>query len=387
MYPSSHPRPYDALVVGARCAGASTAMLLARRGLRVLAIDRGKYGSDALSTHALMRTAVVQLSRWGLLDAVRAAGTPAIRATTFHYGDEALPIALRPRDGVDALYAPRRTVLDALLVDAARQAGAEVRHGVRLERLLQRRGRVVGAVLREADGSLSDIPADLVIGADGLDSRMADLVGADNTVTGRHATALVYGYWADRELAATHWYFRPGVGAGAIPTNGGLANVFVALPPERYTRELVPDRAGGYLRALAAAAPELAERLSRTARLAGLRVFPGRAGFLRRSAGPGWALVGDAGYFKDPLTAHGISDALRDAELLARAAASGGDRALGEYQTERDELSREFLAVTDQIASLAWDLAAIKELHLRLRDATSREAEAIGAFDRGRVAA
>src|SRR5262245_23530275 len=109
---------YDAVIVGARCAGAATAMLLARAGMDVLLVEQGLRGTDTLSTHALMRAGVLQLFRWGLLDAIKAAGTPPIETTTFHYGDEALDIRIKPRDGVDALYAPRRTVLDPLLADS-----------------------------------------------------------------------------------------------------------------------------------------------------------------------------------------------------------------------------------------------------------------------------
>src|SRR6185503_9912785 len=122
---------YDAIIVGARCAGSATAMLLARAGLSVLAIDKQAYGSDTLSTHALMRGAVVQLARWGLLDQLRRSGAPAVRRTSFHYGDERIDVDIKPGQGVDALFGPRRTVLDKILVDAARRAGAEVRHGVR----------------------------------------------------------------------------------------------------------------------------------------------------------------------------------------------------------------------------------------------------------------
>src|SRR5512143_1606036 len=139
---------YDAIVVGARPAGAATAMLLARAGLRVLAVDRAREGTDALSTHALMRGAVLQLRRWGLLGALEAAGTPAIRTATFHYGAEEVTVPVKSRDGVDALYAPRRTLLDSLLVGSARAAGAVVAHEVALADLVRGPGgRVEGAVL------------------------------------------------------------------------------------------------------------------------------------------------------------------------------------------------------------------------------------------------
>src|SRR5690349_19733391 len=116
---------YDVVVVGARCAGAATAMLLGRAGHRVLVVDRGRYGTDTLSTHALMRGAVVQLHRWRILPAVIAAGTPPVRQATFFYGGESLSLPIASRDGVDALYAPRRYVLDRLLVDAGVAAGVE----------------------------------------------------------------------------------------------------------------------------------------------------------------------------------------------------------------------------------------------------------------------
>ena len=120
---------HDVVVVGARAAGAATAMLLARAGLDVLVVDRSRYGADTLSTHAIMRAGVMQLHRWGLLDAIVAAGTPAVRTTSFTYASASLPIPVKPIHGVDALYAPRRTVLDPILVDAARAAGAVMEYG------------------------------------------------------------------------------------------------------------------------------------------------------------------------------------------------------------------------------------------------------------------
>jgi menaquinone-9 beta-reductase len=170
---------YDAIVVGARCPGAATAMLMARRGLRVLVIDRGRYGADTMSTHALMRGGVTQLHRWGLLPRIVASGTPAVRRTTFHYGDDVLEVDVPPRHGVEALYAPRRTLLDSTLVDAARREGAEVRHDCTLTGLVRNPdGRVGGAVIFGADGKSEVVATDLVIGADGIGSAVARLVGA-----------------------------------------------------------------------------------------------------------------------------------------------------------------------------------------------------------------
>ena len=94
---TSTRRRYNAVVVGARCAGAATAMLLARQGLSVLLVDRDRPGADTLSTLALMRAGVLQLSRWGLLDRVRAAGTPAITSTSFIYGEETITVPIKSR--------------------------------------------------------------------------------------------------------------------------------------------------------------------------------------------------------------------------------------------------------------------------------------------------
>ena len=142
---------YDAIIVGARCAGAATAMLLAQAGLRVLAVDRQSYGSDTLSTHALMRPAVMQLSRWGLLQPLIRSGAPVIASTTFHYGEQEVTVPIRPEPDIPGLIAPRRTVLDRMLVDAARAAGATVLHDTPVHDLVfDPHGRVRGVVLRDA---------------------------------------------------------------------------------------------------------------------------------------------------------------------------------------------------------------------------------------------
>jgi menaquinone-9 beta-reductase len=380
---SSFRSRYDAIVVGARAAGAATAMLLARAGLSVLAVDRGRLGDDTLSTHALMRGAVLQLHRWDLLRAIQAAGTPPIRSATFHYGDEEIPVPIKARDGIDALYAPRRTILDPLLVRAATAAGAEVVHGVAAVDLVRdARGRVAGAVLAGADGSPTRVKANVVIGADGIRSPIARLAGAPVERAGRSATAVVYGHFAGLAHDGYHWYYRPGVSAGAIPTNDGRTCVFVALPPTRFLHELPGGVDALYRRVLSEAAPEMARAVARAGLDAKLRSFPGTPGFLRRAWGPGWALVGDAGYFKDPLTAHGLTDALRDAELLARAIVAGTDGALAAYQATRDELSLGLFEVTDRIASFAWDLDQAKRDHQLMARHMAGEAEMLLALDR-----
>jgi flavin-dependent dehydrogenase len=354
---------YDVVIAGARCAGASTAMLLARKGLRVLVVDPAREGSDTLSTHAMMRGGVLQLHRWGLLEPIRASGAPAIRRTTFHYGDEVLPIEIKPKDGVDALYAPRRTVLDSVLVGGAREAGAEVRHGHALvDLLVDGQGRVTGAVIADAERRTRRITAELVIGADGIRSEVARLVGARKHYEAPHTACAIYGYVEGHPFDGYHWYWGEGAGAGVIPTNDATC-VFASVPGSRAAEVRGNRLPEVYRAALRAAAPDL-ETLDTSVRCPSkLRAFLGVPSFLRECAGDGWALVGDAAYFRDPITAHGITDALREAELLTHSLINGG---LAGYQAERDARVRAMLDVTDRIAAYDWTLDEVKAHHVEL---------------------
>jgi flavin-dependent dehydrogenase len=369
---------YDTIVVGGRCAGAATAMLLARAGQRVLLLEAGRAGTDTLSTHALMRGGVLQLHRWGLLDAVVAAGTPAIRHTEFHYGDDVETVDVTPSAGVAALRAPRRTVLDPILAAAARNAGADVRHGVRVDDLLHTGPRVVGVTGRAGRRSVR-ATADLVVGADGIRSRVAAAVRAPLRHAGTSGGALVYAHVAGLTGPTDRyrWYYRPHAAAGAIPTNDGRSCVWVSVPAERFGA-VRGDLDAGFRRLLAEAAPGLVAEVAAGTLDGPVRGFPGLPSYLRAATGPGWALVGDAGWFKDPITAHGITDALRDAELLARAVVDGNPRA---YEHQRDELSLPLLSVTDRIAGFRWDLAELRELLVELSRAMRPEVEALRALD------
>lgn len=375
---------YDVVVVGARAAGAATAMLLARAGLRVLVVDRSRYGADTLSTHALLRGGVLQLHRWGLLDRVIAAGTPPVRRTTFRYATTEVPIEIAPSHGVTALYAPRRTVLDPILVDAAVAAGATVRYGV-IVRDVHRddTGRVDGIIGHDERGRPFVAKARWVVGADGVRSSIAGAVGAAVERWGFGATGVVYGYWSGLATDGYEWDFRRDGAAGVIPTNDGLACVFVAAPPSRVGRggpAVLHD-------VLADASPGLAERLADATPVHGVRSSTSPPGFLRRAHGSGWALVGDAGYWKDPISAHGLTDALRDAELLARAvvAAAEGlvadDDALADYQATRDRVSVALFDVVDKIAAFGWTDDEIPFLLRDLSRAGTDEVELLGALD------
>jgi flavin-dependent dehydrogenase len=373
----------DVVVVGARAAGASTALLLARAGLRVIVLDRARRGSDTLSTHALMRGGVVLLQRWGVLERIVAAGTPPVRHARFDYGTEAVQVSLRPAAGVDALYAPRRTVLDPLLADAAEGAGAEFRFGVGVIGLRRDpRGRVTGVVARDRDGRTHEIEAALTIGADGARSRVARDAGAGTVRTGVGRGAICYGYWSGLEATGYEWFYRPEASAGFIPTNDGEVLVFAGTSSGRFHREVAGDLLAGYHRVLKEATGGAGGRLAEAVPPGRLYGFPGRPSFLRQAWGAGWALVGDAGYFLDPLSTHGITDALRDATLLSRAVVAihggaGEAEALSDYQRRRDDLSGSLFEAVDAIASYRWDLNTIPGLLRRSSAAMSAEVDAI----------
>jgi 2-polyprenyl-6-methoxyphenol hydroxylase-like FAD-dependent oxidoreductase len=372
---------YDVVVVGARCAGAATAMLLARRGLRVLVVDRARRGSDTLSTHALLRPAVVQLHRWGLLDRLAAAGTPPVTRTVFHYGDDRVGITLRPVAGTPALYAPRRTLLDPLLLDAAERAGAEVRTGIRVTGLLRdQAGAVRGVELDAGDGRRQQVRAALTVGADGLRSLVAEQVGAAVEARGRYAGACAYGYVDGLPTDGYEWFYGVGATSGLIPTDGGQTLVFLTRPT---TGEPLPTSWSALRAGLSEAWPSGAARLDAARPASTLRRFRGHPNQRRAAWGPGWALVGDAGYYLDPMSAHGISQALRDAELLAAAVRSDAPRAqaMAAFQRARDDASAELFAVVDELASFTWSFQRAQELLLRLSSAVSDEVDLLAALD------
>jgi flavin-dependent dehydrogenase len=372
---------FDVVVVGARCAGAATALLIARAGGRVLIIDKGGYGSDTPSTHALMRGAVLQLRRWGVLPAIAAAGTPAIRSTTFSYPDREVTVAIEPKFGVSALYAPRRTVLDRALADAAADAGADLRYRCEVrEVLFDARGRATGVVVQR-EGRIERIDADLVIGADGRHSTIARRVGAATRRQARHSTGVLYSYWENLGVDEYYWGYRPQASIGLIPTNNHATCVFVSVPWARFQTEMDGPARLVYERLIRGAFPALDGRLRDAQRVEGVRGFAGQLGFMRQSVGAGWALVGDAGYFKDPLTAHGITDALRDAELLARAAIRGTPEAFAEYETVQSDLSDKLFDVTDEVASFAWTDVQLQALHKSLSVEMTREVRFLDALE------
>jgi 2-polyprenyl-6-methoxyphenol hydroxylase-like FAD-dependent oxidoreductase len=347
---------YDAIVVGARCAGSATAMLLARRGYRVLMVDRAGFPSDTLSTHYIHQPGVARLKRWGLLDRVVASSCPPTVGQRVDFGPFALAGAPPPFDGVAEAYAPRRRVLDQILVEAAVAAGAELREHVAVEELLTDRGRVTGIRGRSAGGAAVTETAALVIGADGLRSMVARRVEAPLYDDRPPLTCAFYSYWGGLDLDGAALYPRPGRMIVTGPTNDGQRVVIVFWPNAAFDQVRV-DVERQFMAALDLA-PDLAERVrggQRSERFHGTADLPF---FFRKPYGPGWALVGDAGYHKDPITAQGISDAFRDAELLAEAVDDGLagrrrlDDALADYERRRNEAVRPIYGLTQQFAAL-----------------------------------
>ena len=393
MMPGASPRTgasrrWDAVVVGARCAGAATAMLLARHGMDVLVLDRARPGSDTVSTHGLVRGGTLQLRRWGLLDRIVAAGTPGIRRTVFHYCEgttvEDVAMSVKPLAGVDRFYAPRRTVLDSVLADAARDAGATLRFGTAVTDVLRGAdGAVTGVVARPHNSDPIEIAADIVVGADGLRSVVANRVNAPFERIGTGASGFLYGYWAGVPVEGYEWYYRPGVMAGMFPTNGGRTCVLVGAPAAR-VRQVGP---AGFDRLLAEADPSARARVRAGAPDGRVRAFAAPPGYHRRAFGDGWALVGDAGHWKDPAGMHGMTDAFRDAEFLARAlvaAPTPGRRrnlALAGYQATRDQLSVRMADVVDEIAAFDWTLTRLRRLLLEMSSTMADEVEALTALD------
>jgi flavin-dependent dehydrogenase len=349
---------HDVVVVGARCAGSATGMLLARLGHDVVIVDRATFPSDTLSTHVIARAGVVQLHRWGLLDAVLDSGAPPLRTVEFSRNGVTVERAIADHAGVDLLVAPRRYMLDEILVEAARSDGADVRTGFTVHDVVRTPdGRVDGIVGEDDAGARRTIRARIVIGADGLRSRISRAVGSTVTHERHHNGAVHYAYYAGVGRGSLEQHFSEGAFAGVFPTHHGEANVWCAGPVGSTPTLGAGEQRGERFEALVARDfPQLAWRLARGRRTSPVRGFVGMPNRIRRATGPGWALVGDASYFRDATTGHGISDAFRDAEELSR----GVDlalrvpaveaEALARYEQVRDRAIAELFDVTCRLA-------------------------------------
>jgi 2-polyprenyl-6-methoxyphenol hydroxylase-like FAD-dependent oxidoreductase len=347
---------YDAIVVGARCAGAPTAMLLAQQGHRVLLVDRAEFPSDTLSTHVVHAPGVAALRRWGLLDEVTASGCPPMHTYSFDFGPFTISGTPHPSNGGSVAYAPRRTVLDKLLVDAADRAGVEIREGFTVDGIVVSGGAVTGIRGRDRHGAAVVERARVVVGADGTNSRVARAVRPHEYHTKPSLQWATYTYWADLPVDGFQTFIRPDRGLAMIPTNDELTLLVMGWPSAEASA-FKADVEANYLATLELV-PEVAERVAGATRV---ERFYGAAvpNFFRTPFGQGWVLIGDAGYTKDPITAQGISDAFHDAERCAAALDDvfTGRRpftdAMAAFQQERDAERLPIYEFTTQLATLA----------------------------------
>ncbi|MEU7571992.1 MULTISPECIES: NAD(P)/FAD-dependent oxidoreductase [unclassified Micromonospora] len=310
-------------MVGARCAGATTALLLARAGHRVLLLERAKYPSDTLSTLYIHQSGVERLARWGLLDRIRQTGCPPLTTVSYRVADVYLRGPAPTLPGVVGAFAPRRYVLDPILAEAAAEAGVEVREQTLVTGLTTEDGRVTGVRLRTANGAETTERANLVIGADGMRSTVAKFVDAPHYAEHPNLTCVYFTYWSGIP-AHFEIYERTGGWVAAVGTHDDLTLIASYLPQEQFA-QVRRDPKAAYLANIQATAPPLWERLAEATMAERLYGTGDQRNFFRQAHGPGWALVGDAGHHKDSINAHGITDAFHQSELLAAELTSGDD--------------------------------------------------------------
>ena len=381
---------HDVIVVGARCAGAPTAMHLARRGHRVLLLDRASFPSDTLSTHFLRLAGVVAMERWGLLGALQATQPAPVERVRFNLGGTVVEGSPPAVGGLRTEYAPRRYYLDKILVDAAAEAGAEVRTGFAVQGLLRdEAGQVVGVRGGEPGTPPVELRARLVIGADGRNSMVAREVDAPRYWEQPSRSFVVYSYWEIEQARKLEMWLNNQCCVTGLPTHDGQTAVIVQWPVE--TRdEVKDDLAGHFMEACELVAPPLAERMRRGKRAGQLHGIADLPGFFRRPYGPGWALVGDAGYHKDPFTGFGMSDAFRDSELVAEAThrwlagEQSFDEGMKAYEDTRNEHAGPLYALTCRLATLE-DLNAGTSERLAQVGQSQAESDALFGFMSGTV--
>ncbi|HEX5371493.1 MAG TPA: NAD(P)/FAD-dependent oxidoreductase [Aquabacterium sp.] len=351
---------YDVIVVGARCAGSAIAMLLARQGHRVLMIDQGSFPSDVrTSTHLVWHAGVDRLARWGLLDTLQQRGCYLLRELSLDLGDAVIQGHAAGAE-VGAAMAPRRIVLDQVLLEAALAAGAHLRECTSFESVIEQNGRVVGIRVRDAEGQVSELSCRLLIGADGRTSPVARAVGARvyNEFSKTQGAYNTYAYFTGVKTHDIEFFGRPERMIYTWPTNtSGQVLVGILQPggAPRVDREHIETR---FFEELDALVPELATRLRQGQRVEdwlGVSINTQ----CRQASGPGWCLLGDAGITIDPFTAGGITNALRDAEALSvrlHCGLSGQadlDEALAGFEEERNAVSLPLFHFAQQAAELA----------------------------------
>jgi 2-polyprenyl-6-methoxyphenol hydroxylase-like FAD-dependent oxidoreductase len=335
---------HDVIIVGARCAGSPLAMLLARRGVRVLLVDRVSFPTDIPHGHFIHRHGPRRLRDWGLLDRV-ADRTPAITAMLFDAGDFPLIARNLVEDDLAWGYGPRRATFDKILVDAAADGGADVRQGFNVFEYLIENGTVVGIHGRTQSGLPVIERAPLIVGADGRNSGLARAVNAPMYNQVPALLCYYFSYWSDVTTEQFELYVRLSQRRVifSFRTEDDLFAVFVGAPMDEF-ETFRRDVEGAFMKSLDVV-PEFSARIRagrRVERFYGCGDLPN---FYRKPSGSGWALIGDAGLHKDPYLALGICDGLRDVEFMADAIHEGlgGSRtlsdALADFERRRNHAS------------------------------------------------
>ncbi|PVB33046.1 NAD(P)/FAD-dependent oxidoreductase [Mycobacteroides abscessus] len=307
---------FDVAVVGGRCAGSSLAIQLARQGLKVILVDKTRFPADKASTHLFTPSGTAVLERLGVLGDVVAAGATPLRTVRMRSND--VTVTTRPDPAtIGVMLGMRREMFDSILLERAAAAGVAVRTGCVVTGVLTEKGRVSGISTRSGD-----VYADLVVGADGQHSSIAQYVGAQEylTVPGSYMPA-----WSFYEGANPPYDLvmgRVGEGNGiALPLDNGVYIAMLGTPMHRADAFLT-DRYTNFDASLARW-PEMAEAVQGATRLGPLRILRRWHGYFRTAAGPGWVLVGDAGHFKDPAPGQGMADAFRQSESLSARIVAG----------------------------------------------------------------
>ncbi|WP_327035241.1 FAD-dependent oxidoreductase [Micromonospora ureilytica] len=312
--PGSRPveQQVDVVIVGARVAGSALAARLAAGGLSVALFDRGDLPTPTLSTHILHGTEDLRIE--GVYDTVVALGVPPLHDVRVRLDDVELHFRHPDNPGL----CPRREVLDQVLLDRAAAAGAKTSTGTAVVGLRRGSdGTVSGVTVQHADGSVRDVSAQLVIGADGRNSSVARWVGARQYLTTRSERALLWRYFTGVRIPPALLWHRIGVHIVSILPTGPEDFVLIAQPPEHLQGELAGRDVAGFLRHVESVSPAVAELAAAARPVGNLNRIVRYPCFFRQPFGPGWALVGDAGHAKDATLGHGINDALRSARGLA----------------------------------------------------------------------
>jgi 2-polyprenyl-6-methoxyphenol hydroxylase-like FAD-dependent oxidoreductase len=348
---------YDAIIIGARCAGSPTAMLLARRGFKVLLVEKATFPSDTISTHILWPHGAEILGRWGLLQRLAATGVPPICAhMTFDVGPFALRGTIPDANDGRGGFCPRRTVLDALLVNAAAESGADVREGFTVDELLVADDAVVGIRGHAKGMKPIEERARIVIGADGVNSFVARAVRAPEYDLQAVAACGYYSYFSGMRQDDIELYVREHVAFGGAPTNDGLHLVMLNWPARDFLT--IRNDVEGHVWPALETAPDFLARVRQGRREEKWYGTAGVRGYFRKPYGRGWALVGDASYNRDPITAQGMSDAFIDAGMLVEALSawlSGNcefDERLAAHESTRNERVRPMYEFTTHLAAL-----------------------------------